>query len=247
MTFDAHPTASEAGAEKTATTAPTRRPRRPLLLVGGILALVIVILLTLLLHAVLQPTHPATASATATPVPKVVYQTDFSQGVSGWTLPPHWTYASGQVQNDGYGAAPLTIPYDMTQQNYTVSVDFTVAKIPNYLACHTYGIEGFDTGGNLQWAGQISCIRQGVANAGFSEALVAHADTTRDSLTTEDYTVSHDTLTFTVQVRDKNLAFCPGPSCLPNVNSTAPLWPVHLVIEDVGVQLTVSKVIVTIP
>ncbi len=225
------------------------QPRRPLIVAGGILALVIAILLTLVIHAITQPAaHPA-AAATATPVPKVVYQTDFSQGISGWTLPPHWKYANGQLENDGYGSDPLFVPlmihYYITQQNYTVSVDFTVESVPNYRACHSYGIEGLDNGGTAQWVGYIQCVRQGVANAGFSEIYVAHADSMNDSLFQEDYTVSHDLTTFTATVQGENLGFCPGNSCLNNLNSTTPLWPVHPAIIDVGVQLTVTKVVIT--
>ncbi|PWT73406.1 MAG: hypothetical protein C5B60_08195 [Chloroflexi bacterium] len=68
-----------------------------------------------------------------------------------------------------------------------------------------------------------------------------------DSLAEQDYTVSHVTQTFVVQVQDQNVGFCPGIVCLQNLNSTTPLWPVQLAIYDVGVKLSVSRVGVTSP
>jgi hypothetical protein len=54
-------------------------------------------------------------------------------------------------------------------------------------------------------------------------------------------------VTFVVLAQNQNLGFCPGVSCLPNLNSTTPLWPVQLAIYDVGIQLSVSRVVVTSP
>ena len=137
------------------------------------------------------------------------------------------------------------MPFDVTSPNYSIEADLQMLSVPNYRACHSYGIEGLDGTGQQQFIAQIACIRQGVANAGFSELLVDHADSSRDSLATEDYTVSHNMLTFVVQVQHENVGFCPGPSCLANVNSTTALWPMHIAIVDVGVQLALTRLVIS--
>ena len=63
----------------------------------------------------------------------------------------------------------------------------------------------------------------------------------------QDYTVQFYTQTFTVQVQDKELAFCTGVDCLGDVNSTTPLWPLQIGIYDDGVQLSISRIVITSP
>ena len=69
-----------------------------------------------------------------------------------------------------------------------------------------------------------------------------------DGLSTNDYTVVFYTQTFSAQVQEgNNVDFCPGVSCLANRNSTTPLSPLQIAIYDVGVRLTVSRVVITTP
>jgi len=213
------------------------------------------ILLTLVLHGTSHPSTNVGASnagasqstPTPTAVPKVLYQADWTHAASGWTLPAHWRLVNGQIENDGYGTEPLMVPYSVTSPDYSIEADLTVQSVPNYPVSHTYGIEGLNGEGQLQFVGQICCIRQGVANAGFSEIYVAHADSLADTMSEEDYTVSRNTETFVITVQHNNLGFCPGISCLSNLNSTTSLWPMHFAIVDAGVQLTLSRLVITSP
>jgi hypothetical protein len=210
--------------------------------------LIVAIILGFLLHAA-STGSPTTRAATATPVPKVLYSADWSHGDAGWTLPAHWSLVKGQIENDGYGTAPLVIPYEVTQPNYTIAVDFTVTSIPAYRACHSYGIEGLSSGNTLQFLGDVNCITKlTAAYHAFSETYVAHADSPADQLSTNDYTVQFYTQTFTVQVqRNDNVDFCPANDCLANRNSTTPLSPLQIAIYCVAVRLAVSRIVITTP
>ena len=90
--------------------------------------MVVAIVLGFLAHAASAGSTTRQAAATATPVPRVSIAADWSHGAAGWTLPAHWSLVHGHLENDGYGTMPVLIPYEVTQPNYTVTVDFTVAE-----------------------------------------------------------------------------------------------------------------------
>jgi hypothetical protein len=218
--------------------------------VAGLVLVIVAVVLAFLLH-VLPSSHTSSRrTSIATPTPSTLYTADWSQGTDGWTLPSHWHLANGDIENDGYGTEALLIPYQVTTPNYSVAVDFTVEKITNLVTSHSYGIEGFSTGNTLQFLSSISSITklpQLPAYHGFSQNYVAHADSEGDQMSTQDYTVSFSTQTFSVQVQGQNVDFCPGVSCLANVNSTTPLSPLQIAIYDLGVQLTISRIVITSP
>jgi hypothetical protein len=228
-----------------------RQSRWRLPIAGGIVLVIVAVVLAFLLHVVpgrATPSRQAASTSTATPSPRLLYTADWSQSTDSWTLPSHWRLVNGHIENDGYGTEPLLIPYQVTVQNYSVTVDFTVKKVPNYAACHSYGIEGLSSGNTLQFLGGIVCIRKlAVAYHAFSENYVGHADSTGDQLSTNDYTVQFYTQTFFVQVQGNNVEFCPGVSCLANVNSTTPLSPLQIAIYDIGVQMSISRVVISSP
>jgi hypothetical protein len=63
-----------------------------------------------------------------------------------------------------------------------------------------------------------------------------------------DFTVLFSTQTFSVQVQgNNNVDFCPGIACLANVVSTTPLSPLHIAIYDVGVQMSISRIVISRP
>jgi hypothetical protein len=219
---------------------------------GGIVLVVLAVVLAFLLNVVpgkSTPAKQAASTSTATPIPRVLYSADWSHGTDGWALPSHWRLVHGHMQNDGYGTEPLLIPYRVTMPNYSVAVDFTVEKVPNYSACHSYGIAGYSNGNTLQFLGSIACIRKlAVAYHAFSENYVTHADSVADEMSTQDFTVLFSTQTFSVQVQgNNNVDFCPGVACLANVASTTPLSPLHIAIYDIGVQMSISRIVISSP
>jgi hypothetical protein len=217
---------------------------------GGIVLVILAVVLAFLLQVVPGTSTPSRqAASTATPSPRVLYTADWSHGTEGWTLPSHWRLVNGHIENDGYGTKQLVIPYQVTVPNYSVTVDFTVEKVPNYAACHSYGIAGLSSGNTLQFLSSIACIRKlAVAYHGFSQNYVAHADSVGDQMSTQDFTVLFFTQTFSVQVQDNNnVGFCPGVACLGNVVSTTPLSPLHIAIYDIGVQMSISRIVISSP
>jgi len=224
-------------------------PRRRLLIAGGSLLVIVAIVLGFLVHAAPSGSPTTQAAPTATPIPKVLYTANWSNGTTGWTLPAHWALVHGNIQNDGYGTQPLLIPYTVTQPNYTVSVGFTVESVPPYKACHSYGIEGVSSGNTPQFLGDISCITKlAVAYHGFSQNYVSHAESANSQMSTNDYTLQFYPQTFTIQVQDNHrVDFCTGVDCLGDVMSTTPLSPLQIGIYDVALRLTVNSIVITTP
>jgi hypothetical protein len=216
---------------------------------GGIVLVVLAVALAFLLNVVPGTSTPSRqAASTATPRPRVLYTADWSHGTDGWTLPSHWHLVNGHIENDGFGTELLLIPYRVTVPNYSVTVDFTVEKIPSIAACHSYGIGGYGTGNTVQFLSTIACITKlTVAYHGFSQNYVAHAESVGDQMSTQDFTVQFYTQTFSVQVQGNNLGFCPGVACLSNVNSTTPLSPINIGIYDVNVQMSISRIVISSP
>jgi hypothetical protein len=218
---------------------------------GLIVLLVVAIILVLVARGALSSGGAAgtQSSPTSTPVPVVLYQADWVHHPDAWTLPPHWHLVGGHIENDGYGTQPLIVPYYVTSPNYSIQADFTVVNIPNNTkVVPAYGIVGEDGAGTLQFIGQICCIYptgpSGPGEHGFSDIEVAHSAVAVDE---QDFAIYHSTLTFAVLVQDHQLNFCPGVSCLNGLTSDTPLWPMHLVIRDVGVQLTLTRLVITSP
>lgn len=227
-----------------------RRLRTRILVVGLPLLIIVAIVLSLVLTITSRPSgngRAAHSSPALTPTTKVLYQADWRGAATSWTLPAHWHLVDGHIENDGNGTEPLMVPYYVTSPTYTIEADLTVQKVPNYQACHSYGIQGLNDAGQEQFIGQVACLQPKSPGHGFSENIVTHADSDRDSIATNDTEVSYATRTFVTQVQHNNVGFCIGIDCLSNLNSTTPLWPMHIAIVDIGVQLTLTRLVITSP
>ncbi|MGO8946680.1 MAG: hypothetical protein ACLQUY_03240 [Ktedonobacterales bacterium] len=235
-----------------------RSLRTRILVVSLPLLVIAAILLSLVLYTASRPStsggasHSSPAPTTtstgnqATPKPEVVYQADWTHGANGWTMPAHWHLVDGYVENDGGGTEPLMVPYYVTSPDYTIEADLTVQNVPNTQGSPAYGIEGLNGGGQLQFIGDIDSIQTKIHH-GFSELYLTHAEPGGQPISTQDAAITYATLTFAVQVQRDNVGFCIDANCLSNLNSTTPLWPMHIAIEDLGVQMTLTRLVITSP
>src|SRR5215467_3982122 len=64
----------------------------------------------------------AYATATATALPRLVYQSDWSQGTNNWTLPAGATIADGKLSIKTVNPVLIPIPYAITRRNYSVEM-----------------------------------------------------------------------------------------------------------------------------
>lgn len=74
-------------------------------------------------------------SPTPTPLPAgtVLYQADWSHGLTGWTGAQGWKVVQGQLVSDSSGTATFTIPYRPTVSDYAVEVRIQIVRsVPPY-------------------------------------------------------------------------------------------------------------------
>jgi hypothetical protein len=191
-----------------------------------------------------------TPSATATPTPRVVYQSDWSHGAKSWTLPATVKVEGGHLAISGGQAVEVEIPYVPTTRNYTVEMDFEIVRAE--IGGH-FGLTAFNAAGERQYLAQMQCtpMHQGAWNptlGGCAGAILE--DTNRGTypsgLWTSDYVIHGGPQTFSVTLTGDTLNFCPVNDCLEPVISPSPMdASPHLMIEDRAVNLIVTRVTVT--
>ncbi|HEX5546451.1 MAG TPA: hypothetical protein VFX24_03520 [Ktedonobacterales bacterium] len=74
-----------------------------------------------------QTTQKPTATAKPTPAPRLVYQADWSHGLSDWMATPGWTVSGGVLVSDTGADRQITSPFRPTTPDY--AVEFRVQLI----------------------------------------------------------------------------------------------------------------------
>lgn len=95
-----------------------------------------------------SPTAPVTPSATA--IPRLVYQADWSHGMGGWIATPGWTVSGGVLQSDLGSDRQLTSPFQPATPDYAVEFRLQIVSVsqvpPNQYDLSvdpTTGVDGF--------------------------------------------------------------------------------------------------------
>ncbi len=187
----------------------------------------------------------ATPTPTTTVAPRILYQADFTQRASEWTLPPHWSIANGALNNDGGGFNSITIPYEVTAQTYSVNIQMRVSAINGLGYNNQYRIDGYTPAGKLLYTASVSSLNQ--QNHGFSQVFPAQPDPNNPGFGTYDFTPGITSRAYTVQVDGRYINFICGGSSLTTVTSATPLAPARIELVDQTVRLTVESVTITTP
>ncbi|HEY7342220.1 MAG TPA: hypothetical protein VH591_15190 [Ktedonobacterales bacterium] len=247
LTDQQRPDASGAGS-------PTSRWRRPLAIAGGVVVLVAIIAGVVWGvtrgNAGLAVQPHATSSATATPAPRVVYQSDWSHGADAWTLPASVTVADGHLAISGSQAVQVEIPYVPTTRNYTIEMDYQIVRAE--IGGH-FGLTAFNGSGDRQYLAQMECtpMHQGAWNPSLGGCVGAVLVTARGGtypagLFTSDYVVHGGAQSFSLGLEGDTVNFCSSGDCVSPVSSATPMDPSpHLMIDDRAVNLIVTRITVT--
>ncbi len=239
---------------------PEQRPsrRRPLVVAGAVLVLVAVVIgaiwgITRGNAGSTSVTH-GTPSATATPVPRVVYQADWSQGPDGWKLPAGAKIVNGHLELEGIDPLSLEIPYVPTTPNYAVEMDYLLQAT---MKGGRFGVTSRNPAGDQLYAVSMQCTPETVILPGAWDPSDGACPGVVLELTpggaypggfyTSDYVIGTGPQTFRVETRGKSVAMCPiKDDCVVPVTSAKPLGSTqHLSIETRAVKLQITRVIVT--
>ena len=190
-----------------------------------------------------------TPKPTATPAPKVLYQADFTHRASEWTLPAHWSIVNGALQNDGQSSAvsELPIPYQVTAQNYTLTLQILTLAANGKNVSDEYGFLGRSPSGKLLYTAALTQVEPTL----HSYALVypANPDTSNNNnFGTYDFTPGRQTRPYVVQVEGPFISFSAGGSLVGTpVKSVDQLAPAQLSIVDQAMQITIQSLTITTP
>lgn len=98
---------------------------------AGALAAIILLALAACGSASTAATPTSTRTPAATATPTLLYQADWSKGLSGWNATAGWSIVDGALQSDTGDARSVTVPYQPPTQDYTVEIDLQVVNIPH--------------------------------------------------------------------------------------------------------------------
>jgi hypothetical protein len=229
------------------------RWRRPLAIAGAAVVLVAVIAAVVwgATHGnagVAVQSH-ATPSATAAPAPRVVYQSDWSHGADGWTLPTSVKVVDGHLAISGSQAVQVEIPYVPTTRNYTIQMDYQIVRAE--IGGH-FGLTAFNTAGDRQYLAQMQCtpMHQGAWTPSLGGCVgavlvTALGGTYPAGLFTSDYVVHGGAQSFSLSLAGDTVNFCSSGDCVSPVSSASPLdTSPHLMIDDRAVNLIVTRIAV---
>lgn len=200
--------------------------------------------------ATAHTTPHATPGATVTTTPRVVYQSDWSHGADGWTLPATARIVAGHLLVDGSEAVQVVIPYVPTTRSYMIQMDFQILSVE--VGGH-FGLTAFNAAGDRQYLGQMQCtpMHQGAWTPSMGGCAGAILVATRggsypSGLWTSDYVIHGGPQAFSLEVTGDTVNLCPVDDCLIPVTSATPMdASPRLIIEDRAVKLMVTRVTVT--
>lgn len=79
--------------------------------------------------ATAQVTMAPTATAQPTPAPRLVYQANWSHGLSGWTTTPGWTLSGGELLSDTGADRQITSPFHPATPDYAVEFRLQLVSV----------------------------------------------------------------------------------------------------------------------
>ena len=77
----------------------------------------------------IAPTATTQATATATAVPRLVYQADWSHGLAGWAPTRGWTVSGAVLRSDTGNDRQITLPFRPLTPNYAVEFRLRIVSL----------------------------------------------------------------------------------------------------------------------
>ena len=194
------------------------------------------------------PTNPsAYATATATALPRLVYQSDWSHGADGWTLPAGAKFADGKLSIKTVSPLLIPIPYTITSRNYAVEMDYLL--VGNNKGGR-FGFSAQDASGKVQYQLEFACTPETVLprSGDFYSNGKCPGDVLEGSAGggyfAADYQIGPGAKTFRAEVHNNTVFMCVLISdCLVPITGTQPLASSPRVFIDVrGYTMVVSQV-----
>jgi hypothetical protein len=157
-------------------------------------------------------TRASTPTVAVTPAPSipggtVLFQANWSRGLSGWTGTQGWTVAQGQIQVNSTSSATLAIPYKPVVSNYAIEIHLQVVRLLQdhggnfvFAAAKQAGKDGYQAGVlDLKKPGPFGSHPQAQAT------IDPSSDMPRGCCLPIDYEPGYDWHTYRLEVQDNEV------------------------------------------
>ncbi len=172
--------------------------------------------------ALVTPTIAATPSPTVAPG-TVLFQADWSRGLSGWSGTQGWTIVQGQLEVNSSDSATLAIPYKPLVSNYAIEVRLQVVRLLQneggdflFAAAEQKGKDGYEAGVlDLKKPGPFGSHPQ-------AQALIdPNDDMPQGCCLPIDYEPGYDWHTYRLEVQDNQVRLLDDGTEIAQANSAA--------------------------
>ena len=149
---------------------PTAKPRRLKSLSVPLVLLVGFLLFSLMAcsagtSSINVPSQAATAGAShpsptpaRVPAGTVLYQADWSHGLSGWTQVQGWKVVQGQLESDSSDSATFTIPYKPPVSDYAIEIRLEIVRLLSQIGASSFDIFAIKAPGKAGYQAGVSNI-----------------------------------------------------------------------------------------
>lgn len=190
------------------------------------------------------------APPTATPAPRVLYQSDFIHRASEWTLPPQWKLTNGVLANSGdtTDTINLTVPYVVTAPHYTVTVVMRTLAAKGAGVNDMYGLIAQSPQGRTLFTAAMTSVERTLHSYTAFYPAKPDPDYIGPDMGVSDYTPGRNPQPYVVQVDGIYLSFSASGGAIGGLlKSTEQLSPARIVIQDQSMEMTIESVSITTP
>jgi hypothetical protein len=168
------------------------------------------------------PTVAVTPSPTMAPG-TVLFQANWSQGLSGWSGTQGWTIVQGQLEVNSGSSATLAIPYRPVVSNYAIEVRLQVVRLLQdhggsfvFAAAKQKGKDGYQAGVlDLKKPGPFGSHPQ-------AQALIdPYNDMSQGCCQPIDYEPGYEWHTYRIEVRDNEVRLLDDGTQIAHADSNA--------------------------
>lgn len=109
-----------------------------------------------------QATAPATqlpvTTPTLLPAGIVLYQADWSHGLSGWPETQGWRVVQGLLESDASSSSTFTIPYQPQVSNYAIEIRMEIVRLLSQIGASSFDIFAIKAPGKAGYQAGVSNI-----------------------------------------------------------------------------------------
>lgn len=224
--------------------------RAPLAALASTLALAPACVVLVIAGCAPSASSTAKKAPTATPAPRVLYQSDLVNHANEWSLPPQWRIVQRALVDHGdtLDAIDLTVPYNITAKQYTVTVVMRILAAKGTHKNDNYVIIGEAFDGHRLYTASMSDVEKTLHS--YTQFYPAKPDPDHfgNNFGAADYTPGVNPHPYVIQVDGVFASFAANGAQIGGlIQSVEQFSPAHIVIQDQAMDMAIQSVTITTP